>query len=132
MNFFFVFDGCWSWLRTVAIPMDGIECDQFCPSPFLRLGLGKNLLKKSELLETNLRTPFDCKESEQLKLFKYNKLNDCKNSHTRTGAYRTDAICPKSCRRACVPSPLDDTSIRHLPRRNNGFSNPYLSLVFQI
>ena len=132
MNFFLVFNGYWSWLRTVAILVDGIEWDQFCPSSFLRCHLEKIFLKKGEHLETNLRTLSDCKESEWLKLFKYNKLNDCKNSHTRTGAYGTDAICLKLCRRACVPSSLDDTSTRHLPGRSNGFSNPYLNLVFQI
>ena len=27
VNFGFVFDGCWSWLRSVTIPMDGIKHD---------------------------------------------------------------------------------------------------------
>ena len=49
-----VFDGCWRWFRLVTIPMDGIKCDQFGPSPFLQLGLGKNSLKKAELLKINL------------------------------------------------------------------------------
>ena len=51
---------------------------------------------------------------------------------TRTGANGTDVKCPKLYRRACVRYPLDDTSSRHLLRRNSSFSNPYLSPEFHI
>ena len=48
-----------------------------------------------------------------------------------TGVYQTNLIFPKSCRRACVPSPLDDTSNCCPPRRSNGSSSSYWSLGFQ-
>ena len=59
-----VFDGCWRWFRLVTIPMDGIKCDQFGPTPFLQLSLGKNSLKKAELLKFKLWTPSNCKEED--------------------------------------------------------------------
>ena len=39
--------------------MDGIEVDELSPGPFLWLGLGKNFLKKIELLNVNLGAPSD-------------------------------------------------------------------------
>ena len=52
-----VFNGRWSRFKFVAIPMDGIEVDEHSPGPFLWLGLGKNFLKKIELLNVNLGAP---------------------------------------------------------------------------
>ena len=69
-NFCVVFDGCWHWFKSVTIPMDGIKCNQFCPSLFLRLGLVKNSLKKTELLKINLWTPSNCKRKRWLKVLK--------------------------------------------------------------
>ena len=54
-----VFYGRWSRFRSVAIPVDGIEVDELSPGPFLWLGLGKNSLKKIELLNVNLGAPSD-------------------------------------------------------------------------
>ena len=54
-----VFNGRWSRFKFVAIPMDGIEVDELSPGPFLWLGLGKNFLKKIELLNVNLGAPSD-------------------------------------------------------------------------
>ena len=98
------------------------------------MGLWKNLLKEAKLLDVNLWAPSDCKEEGWLKLIEKVKLNwmVVKNSKTRTDAYETGVICPKWCRRVCDRYPLGDTSSRHLLRRNNGSSNPYLSLGFHI
>ena len=54
-----VFYGRWSKFRSIAIPMDSIEVDELSPGPFLWLGLGKNFLKKIELLDVNLGAPSD-------------------------------------------------------------------------
>ena len=43
-------------LRSVAVPMDGVEIDQLRPRPFLWLRLGKNFLQKIVLLQVNLWT----------------------------------------------------------------------------
>ena len=61
MNSGVVFNGCWCWFRFVTILMDSIEWDKFGPSPFLRLGFGKNSLKKTELFKFNLWMPSICK-----------------------------------------------------------------------
>ena len=52
-----IFYGHWSRFKFVVIPVDGIEVDELSPGPFLRLGLGKNSLKKIELLNVNLGAP---------------------------------------------------------------------------
>ena len=54
-----VFNGRWSRFRSVAILVDGVEVDELSPGPFLWLGLGKNFLKKIELLDVNLGAPSD-------------------------------------------------------------------------
>ena len=59
-----VVDGHWRWFKSVTIPIDGIKCDQFGPSPFLRLGLGKNSVKKAKLLKFKLWTPSNYKEED--------------------------------------------------------------------
>ena len=55
----FIFNGRWSRFRSVAILVDGVEVDELSPGLFLWLGLGKNFLKKIELLDVNLGAPSD-------------------------------------------------------------------------
>ena len=50
----FVLNCCLSRFGFVTIPVDGVKIDEFGPSSFLWLGLGKNSLKKVKLLEINL------------------------------------------------------------------------------
>ena len=45
--------------------MDGVKIDEFGPSSFLWLGLGKNSLKKVKLLEINLWAPSDWKKKKK-------------------------------------------------------------------
>ena len=54
-----VFNGRWSRFRSVTIPVDDIEVDELSPGPFLWLRLGKNFLKKIELLDVNLGATSD-------------------------------------------------------------------------
>ena len=56
---FLVLNGRWSRFRSVAIPVDDIEVDELSPGPFLWLRLGKNSLKKIELLNVNLGASSD-------------------------------------------------------------------------
>ena len=56
---FLVLNGHSSRFRSIAIPVDSIEVDELSPGPFLWLGLGKNSLKKIELLNVNLGAPSD-------------------------------------------------------------------------
>ena len=55
----FIFNGRWSRFRSVPILVDGIEVDELSLGPFLWVGLGKNSLKKIELLNVNLGAPSD-------------------------------------------------------------------------
>ena len=58
----FVLNCCFSRFRSVTILVDGVKVDEFGPSSFLWLGLGKNSqnsLKKVELLKINLWAPSD-------------------------------------------------------------------------
>ena len=57
VNSFIISDGFRSGFRTVTILVNGVWIYQLCPSPFFRLGLLKNLLKETKLLDTNLRMP---------------------------------------------------------------------------
>ena len=45
--------------------MDGVKIDEFGPSSFLWLGLGKNSLKKVKLLEINLWVPSDWEKKKK-------------------------------------------------------------------
>ena len=83
-HFGVILDSFRCWFRTVTIPVDGVRCHLLCPSPFLQLGLGKNLLKKIELLKTNLWTPSNCKRTKRLKVL---KKTNVKNLQTSMGAY---------------------------------------------
>ena len=47
--------------------MDGVKIDEFGPSSFLWLGLGKNSLKKVKLLEINLWVPSDWEKKKKKK-----------------------------------------------------------------
>ena len=49
----------------------------------------------------------------------------------RTGAYTIGLSLPRLCRQACIPSPLDGSSICHPPGRSNDSSSLYLSLGSQ-
>ena len=60
----FVLNCCFSRFRSVIILMDGVKIDEFGPSSFLWLGLGKNSLKKVKLLEINLWAPSDWKKKK--------------------------------------------------------------------
>ena len=63
----FVLNCCFSRFRSVIIPVDGVKIDEFGPSLFLWLGLGKNSLKKVKLLEINLWVPSDWKKKKKKK-----------------------------------------------------------------
>ena len=67
MNSFIISNGFRSGFRTVTIPMNGVWIHQLCPSPFFRLGLLKNLLEETKLLNTNLWAPSTCRGNGRLK-----------------------------------------------------------------
>ena len=67
MNSVVVFDGFTGGFRTVTIPIDCFWIYQLRPSPFYWLGLLKNLLKETKLLNTNLWAPSTCRENRRLK-----------------------------------------------------------------
>ena len=67
VNSFVVSDDFKGGFKTITIPMDGVRIYQLRPSPFFRLGLLKNLLEETKLLNTNLRTLSTCKRNGRLK-----------------------------------------------------------------
>ena len=130
VNSFVVSDGFTGGFRTVTIPMDGVGIYQLRPSPFLRLGLLKNLLEETKLLNTNLWSPSTCRENRRLK--ERTITDECKKYlQIWMDAYEMNVILPKLYRRAYTPSLLDGLSIRHPLRRSNDSSSLYLSRVFQ-
>ena len=62
MGTFLILNGHRCRLRSVTIPVDGIEVDELSPGPFLWLGLRENFLKKIILLNVNLGEPSYCKK----------------------------------------------------------------------
>ena len=130
MNSFVVSDGFRSGLKTVTILVNGVRIYQLRPSPFFRLGLLKNLLEETKLLNTNLWAPSTCRGNGRLEE-RIITDEDKKNLQIRTDAYEMNVILPKLCRRAYTPSLLDGSSTRHPLGRSNNSSNLYLSRVFQ-
>ena len=49
-----VLNSCWSGLRFITIPMDGVEVYKLSPHPLLWFSLCKNSFKKVVLLDINL------------------------------------------------------------------------------
>ena len=130
VNSFVIFDDFKGGFKTITIPMDGVRIYQLRPSPFFRLGLLKNLLEETKLLNTNLWAPSTCTENRRLK--ERTIADECKKYlQIRTDAYEMNVILPKLCRRAYTPSLLDGSSICHPLGRSNDSSSLYLSRVFQ-
>ena len=129
VNSFVISVGFRSGFRTVTIPVNGVWIYQLRPSPFLRLGLLKNLLEETKFLNTNLWAPSTYKGNGQLE---ERIITDeyKKNLQIRTDAYEMNVILPKLCRRAYTPSLLDSLSTRHPLGRSNDSSRLYLSQVF--
>ena len=59
-------EGFRSGFRTITIPVNGLWVYQLRPSPFFRLGLLKNLLEETKLLNTNLWAPSTYRENRRL------------------------------------------------------------------
>ena len=130
VNSFVISDGFRSGFRTVTIPVNGVWIYQLRPSPFFWLGLLKNLLEETKLLNTNLWAPSTYRENRRLK--ERTIADECKKYlQNWTDAYELNVILPKLCRRAYTPSLLDGSSIRHPLGRSNDSSSLYLSQVFQ-
>ena len=66
VNSFVISDGFRSGFKTVTILVNGVWIYQLRPSPFFRVGLLKNLLEKTKLLNTNLWAPSTCRGNGQL------------------------------------------------------------------
>ena len=130
VNSLVISDGFRSWFRTVTIPVNGLWVYQLRPSPFFQLGLLKNLLEETKLLNTNLWAMSTCRENRRLK--ERTITDECeKYLQIRTDAYEMSVILPKLCRRAYTLTLLDGSSIRHPLGRSNDSSSLYLSRVFQ-
>ena len=130
VNSFVISDGFRSGFKTVTILVNGVWIYQLRPSPFFRLGLLKNLLEETKLLNTNLWAPSTCRGNgrleERIITDEYKK-----NLQIRMDAYEISVILPKLCRRAYTPSLLDGSSTRHPLGRSNDSSSLYLSQGFQ-
>ena len=126
MNPLVVFNGLLSKFRTVTVPVYCFWVHQLGPSPFFRLDLLENLLKKTELVKTNLWAPSTCRERRQLEEeLQWTSMKGI--IKIWTGAYEMNVSLPKLSQRACTPSPLDGSSICHPLGRINDFSSLYLS-----
>ena len=126
VNSFVISDGFRSGFKTVTILVNGVWIYQLRPSPFFWLGLLKNLLEETKLLNTNLWAPSTCRENRRLK--ERTIADECKKYlQIRTDAYKMNVILPKLCQRAYTPSLLDGSSIHHPLGRSNDSSSLYLS-----
>ena len=130
VNSLVISDGFRSWFRTVTIPVNGLWVYQLRLSPFFWLGLLKNLLEETKLLNTNLWAPSTYRENRRLEertiVDEYRKY-----LQIRMDSYEMNVILRKLCRWAYTPSLLDGSSTRHPLRRSNNSSSLYLSWVFQ-
>ena len=124
MNPLVVFNGLLSRFKIVTVPVYCFWVHQLGPSPFFQLGLLENLLKKTELVKTNLWAPSTCREIDSYK--NHNGRYE-KDNKIRTGAYVKGVSLPKLCQQACTPTPLDGSSMCHPLRKSNDSSNLYLS-----
>ena len=126
MNPLVVFNGLLSRFKIVTVPVYCFWVHQLGPSPFFQLGLLENLLKKTELVKTNLWAPSTCRERRQLEEeLQWTGMK--RIIKIWTGAYEMNVSLPKLCQWACIPSPLDGSSIGHPLGRINDSSSLYLS-----
>ena len=126
MNSLVVSNSLLSGLRTVTVPcmvFGFTNLAQVLSSGLVFLQIFSRKLNSSRLT-CGRRLPAEKDDQDiHIKMDGYEK-----HYKIKTGAYTIDLSLPRLCQLACTPSPLDGSSICHLPGRSNDSSSLYLSL----